>query len=286
MKKYTIIISICVILLILGILLFENKIATTKENDSKVSLEISPEFPTYLKLQTVNVKIAIKNNSDVDYLLNQSFSVYGNVDLAIEKPDGTLYEYKVTDRGGTYPTPIVVKPGETYESYGELSNYMYELNQATGTYSIKGTYQDLISKPVTFQVVEPNGTEKKVYDQVYEIRKNFLNATEKVQNIHAASLQLAQEYPQSVYAPQLYMTAFVTKPQTDESMMTSLVDKYFENNANSYHSQTVVAIYGTYLQRQQLDAITVEDKLSTIATKYSGTKAEFFINRFLNTIKK
>lgn len=258
--------------------LFKNDVDTSMKNlnKSEVQFSIQPEFNKYFRNQTIWIKVAIFNNLENPYQLNDPFGITG-IKFDVIGPDKLPLENSILSVD-YLPMKSVFVPGkDSAITYVNLDYFFFNLVQIkkkqVGEFMIKAKYQNLESNEVTILMENPSGEDKELFDETFEGYYLFSN------NDQSMRLEnLLEKYKTSPYAPQLYVQLYHFTPvenKSDTTRFKNLFKKYFENNTNSYSLVYLLQRYEGYLKSyMNLNKSQITEKLNELKNKYPGSFLE------------
>lgn len=282
------IIIVLIIFLMLVIAVYINAKTSKYTNPNKFAVEfiLTPENDKYLKKQDIWLHAKIVNNTDNSFKLNSTFN-WGNMEFDITEPDGQ----KVLKLFDNTQLPSISDSSEIasnsfQETDIELGYYFPQGTKKLGVYKLTATFQSLKSNEIEFEVKEPDGIDKEVFDKMKDAigspseNNYFQNSTRRLED-------LLSQYPESKYAPQLYNYLFselnyTNKSETDVTRLDTDFNNYITHNANSLGTNFIIHQYVVGISLfGQLDKKEIIRKLELVTSSHHETRAEKIINDYI-----
>jgi hypothetical protein len=236
----------------------------------------------YLALEPVVVGFEVKNVGDTN------FTIHGDLDAVKQ------FFHITNDKGKNYHNTLLVsyfgtsslQPGESYKDSEEIGS-RYGVT-GPGIYTCFLEVQHHKSNILKFKIIEPEGDEKKALDLYLEAdRLHWCNDKDPVKFKRAfyKFLELAEKYPNSVYAPQALRWALFGHRFKDKRIVVSeckrLIEKYPDSPLLDITIEGLAANY-----KALEDKRGAEEYMNHLIGKYPNSNISERAKNWLRKIEK
>ena len=220
---------------------------STVSGTDLIQIRIGTDKNEYLTREPIIVNYEVKNIADRTVHLNfLALSMY----FDIKDQEGRGYANKLMlSFGFAYPDSL--KPGESYESSENVADRYGIVFPGEYTCLLKNPSPKAKSNMIGIKVKHPKGDDKKALDLYLRAEKLDQckdKDPDKWEQAFGEYLELADKFPESVYAPMsLYTALFRAHVIKDKNMVISACKKLIENYPEFYYiDDTFYNLVGNY----------------------------------------
>jgi len=247
-------------------------------NPKNINFVISPNHTEFLKGEYIWINVKIVNNSDQTYFIKGNLVSGGGLEFIIKDAQGKIIpkpsfqSFKIEREDS-----LTFLPNDTLENIQNLEWFNLGYSKSTNEYSLVAKYNNFTSNEIYFKVIEPEGSEKKLYDFIQKYDNERVFKKENGEYLDNEAISLINQFPDSRYSPILYeqLLSIMMGYYPGSNNFERYFDDYMLKHSNDPTTSIMINLYSAKLKLLTKDKNFIKSKLEELKSKYGN-------NLFLN----